>query len=218
MLRVCGVRVAYIPGRRVFLALMTFVLGQVALHLVYGDVTFLYSLHFFPPLLGIAAFGWFSPIRMLSFSAALIFLVAGGLSNLHQFRVATEMVQTLIGNSPPADGIIVITAGGDAYNGFPKFKLLADGQLIGTGEVRKAVDSISGKRFDELGIGKAAYLERFVFTVKDIEDVDAMEVEFVNDDWAGEGRSGDRNLFVAEISMNTIELHSDVSLVTTAKF
>ena len=210
--------VVYRPGRRVFLALSTFGLGQVALHLAYGDVIFLYALHFFPILLAIAAFGWFSPARLLSFFAALVFLVAGGLSNLQQFRAATEMAQVLIGNSPSGDGIVIVTAGGDAFEAFPKFRLLADGQLIGLGEVKNAVNSKAGKRFDKLGVGMARYLERFVFPIKDIEDVAALEVEFVNDDWAGEGRSGDRNLFVTEVSVNTVELHSDVSLVTTAKF
>jgi hypothetical protein len=64
----------------------------------------------------------------------------------------------------------------------------------------------------------APYLERFVFPVEDIEGVATLEVEFVNDDWAGEGQVGDRNLFVTSISVNTVELHSGVRLVTTANF
>ena len=205
-------------GRPVFFALATFLVGQVAMHLVYGDVTFLYSLHFFPALLGIAAFGWFSPARMVSLAAALLFLVAGAINNLQQFRAATEMAQTLVGNSPKADAIVVVTAGGDAYNGFPRFNLLADGQLIGSSDVTNAIDTTSGKRFDGLGAGKERYLERFVFTVPDILDTAAIEIEFLNDDWAGPSRLGDRNLFVADVSVSTVEKLTDVSLVTTAVF
>ena len=197
---------------------VTFVLGQMALHLVYGDVIFLYSLHFFPILLAIAAFGWFSPARLLSIVAALVFLVAGGLSNLQQFRAATEMAQVIIGNSPSAEGIVIVTAGGDALGGVPKFRLLADGQVIGLVKSRRRSIRRPANGSMSLEWEWPAYLERFVFPIEDIEDVAALEVEFVNDDWAGEGRSGDRNLFVTEVSVNTVELHSDVSLVTTAKF
>ena len=205
-------------GKPAFFALATFIVGQFAMHLVYGDVTFLYSLHFFPALLGIAAFGWFSPARMVSLAAALVFLVAGATSNLQQFCTATDIARTLVGNSPTADAIVVVTAGGDAYKGFPSFNLLADGQLIGSSDVTNAVDTTSGKRFDALGAGKGHYLERFVFAVPDILDTAAIEIEFLNDDWAGPDRLGDRNLFVAEVSVNTVEKHTDVSLVTTAIF
>jgi hypothetical protein len=210
--------IGYQPGRREFLALTTFVLGQMALHLIYGDVVFLYSLHVFPVLLAIAAFGWFSPARLVSIGAALVFLIAAGLSNYHQFRAATEMAKAIISDSPAAESFVIVSAGGDAYRGVPKFRLLADGRVVGYGEAKLAVNSLSGEWFDQLGLAMSPYLERFVFLVEDIEAVATLEVEFVNDDWAGEGQVGDRNLFVTSVSVNTVEFHSGVRLVTTADF
>ena len=44
--------------RAVALAVGSFALFQLAMHLVYGEITFLYALNFFPALLTLAAFGW----------------------------------------------------------------------------------------------------------------------------------------------------------------
>ena len=40
--------------------------------------------------------------------------------------------------------IIILTVAGDRYEGAPKFRVLADDKIIGTGEVSNAVDTATG--------------------------------------------------------------------------
>jgi len=82
--------------RAVFFGAGAFVAGQLALHLIYGEVTFLYVAHFFPAMVLIAAFSWFSPARLLAVVAAAIFIVAGGWANLIAFEEAAQMANTLV--------------------------------------------------------------------------------------------------------------------------
>jgi len=65
-------------------------LGQLALHLVYGDETFLYALHFIPLLLTIAAFSLLSRFRLLGLSLAMALAVSAGIHNHGQFQKAAN--------------------------------------------------------------------------------------------------------------------------------
>jgi len=57
--------------------LLLFLMGQLGMHLFYGDETFLYSLHFAPFLVILAAFGTLTRARRLSLMlAGLLLLVA----------------------------------------------------------------------------------------------------------------------------------------------
>ncbi|MDT8331984.1 hypothetical protein RQ831_13055 [Roseomonas gilardii] len=88
VLLACGVwgAILHRPGRAAAMAIGAFLLGQIALHLVYGEITFLYAADFFPALLALAAFAFFTPARRLAVVAALAFVILGGISNVTELR------------------------------------------------------------------------------------------------------------------------------------
>lgn len=85
--------------RAVALAAALYLAGQLCLHLVYGEVTFLYSAHFFPPMVLLAAFGWHTRLKPVVAGAAALFVVAGGLSNWAQFQAAVALTNALLRGS-----------------------------------------------------------------------------------------------------------------------
>ncbi len=56
-------------------------LGQLALHLVYGNETFLYSLHFLPLLIILAAFSVLTSTRLIALILAGILVICTGINN-----------------------------------------------------------------------------------------------------------------------------------------
>ena len=86
--------------RAAFAAVCAFLIGQCTLHAVYGSVTFLYAAHFFPALVMLAGFGWFSRLRVPAILAALVFAIFGGASNFHQFEAAARMANAIISLKP----------------------------------------------------------------------------------------------------------------------
>jgi len=64
-------------------------LGQLGLHLLYGDETFLYSLHWLPFLVLLAAMGAVSPHRRYVLAAVAVLIVGAGFNNFQQFTKAT---------------------------------------------------------------------------------------------------------------------------------
>ncbi len=82
--------------RAVFSPVALFVLSEVALHTVYGQITFLYSAHIVPALVFCASFGWFSKFRPIVITAGLAFVVLAGMHNLHQFQYAANMAADLL--------------------------------------------------------------------------------------------------------------------------
>lgn len=79
------------PKLRLFFLLM--VAGQFALHLVYGEETFLYALHILPFLMLTVAFTSLTRLRMVSLAlvSALILLVAA--NNSMQFGYASDFLK-----------------------------------------------------------------------------------------------------------------------------
>ena len=77
-----------IPLRAVSIPIGTYVLFQTLLHTVYGEITFLYAGNFFPALLVMTAFGYFTPLRKAVLGAAVIVAVFGGLNNQIKFQQA----------------------------------------------------------------------------------------------------------------------------------
>jgi hypothetical protein len=62
-------------------------LVQLLMHSIYGvEETFIYSLHFLPLLLTLAAFSLFTRLRPLSLLLATILIVSAGMNNQAQFR------------------------------------------------------------------------------------------------------------------------------------
>ena len=78
------------PVRTVALIL----LGQFALHQVYGgEETFLYSLHWIPFLVVVAAYSTMTRVRPLALALAGALLVCATVNNTHQFAVASAYTQ-----------------------------------------------------------------------------------------------------------------------------
>lgn len=72
--------------RRLRLLLLGTLAGQLALHLVYGDHTFLYALHWMPFLVIVAALSTLTRARPLALALCAALIVAMTLNNATQFR------------------------------------------------------------------------------------------------------------------------------------
>ncbi len=81
--------------RPVSIGLGGILLFNSLLHLVYGEVTFLYSAHFLPPLIMIAAFSWFTPARWLALGLAIVVIVCGGINNSHRLEDTIRSVNCI---------------------------------------------------------------------------------------------------------------------------
>lgn len=68
-------------------------LGQLVLHLIYGEETFLYALHFVPLLVVLAAFSTFTRVRPIALILAIVVLVTAAMNNYRVFQQATDFVQ-----------------------------------------------------------------------------------------------------------------------------
>ncbi len=98
---------------------------------------------------------------------------------------------------------VTIIAGGEAYDGLPRFRLLADGKTIGEADVDHALQPKNGKspldgrgpNLDTVG----SSLRKFSFTVPDGDKVSQYSIQFLNDAWGGAGSTLDRNLWVREV-------------------
>ena len=75
---------------RVVLALG--LIGLLAVHSLFGIETFLYSLHFIPLLVAVAALGTLTRARPLVLALAGILVVSAGVNNAQQFDKATKFV------------------------------------------------------------------------------------------------------------------------------
>jgi hypothetical protein len=77
---------------RLRVALGLTILGQLALHLVYGtDETFLYTLHFAPLLLLLAALSTLTPARSLALVLTGMLVVSAGINNMLQLNQAIDL-------------------------------------------------------------------------------------------------------------------------------
>ena len=68
-------------------------IGQYVLHLIYGTETFLYSLHFFPLLLTLAALSTLTSYRWLALSLGSVFIVSAAIHNNAMFERAVTLIQ-----------------------------------------------------------------------------------------------------------------------------
>lgn len=116
------------------------------------------------------------------------------------------------------DGTIGLRMTGEAFDGPPKFRLLADGQEVGVGDVTNAVDSAKGAKLDFGKDAKPPPSNIFIYKVPNIDSISRLEVEFTNDDWAGVGKPGDRNLYLLSLSVSTSRKVPNGSITTTHEF
>lgn len=66
-------------------------LGQLGLHTLYGDETFLYSLHFLPLLITVAALSTLTHLRVPAMAIALTLIPVAGANNWQQFHEAIAL-------------------------------------------------------------------------------------------------------------------------------
>lgn len=74
-------------------ALMLFF--QNALHIIYGEVTFLYSLNFLPLVLLVAGCAWFAPWRRASLALAGLTIIFGSINNERRLQQYTDLAGCL---------------------------------------------------------------------------------------------------------------------------
>lgn len=77
--------------------------GQLALHLVYGEETFLYSLHFIVPLMLLPAFATRTRLRPLALALIVLLIPTVAANNLQQFHRALETFTALQASVAPPD-------------------------------------------------------------------------------------------------------------------
>lgn len=70
-------------------------LGQLALHLVYGSETFSYAIHFAPLLIVLAAFGALTRARPIALVLTAVLVILAGINNGMQFEHAAKFVRQL---------------------------------------------------------------------------------------------------------------------------
>lgn len=124
-------------------------------------------------------------------------------------------------SSAPAhaeDAIVTVTLAGEAYDGPPKFRFIADNRIIGTAEIANALDTAKGERLRFQGGTTQSGTERFLFAVPDIETVSQLDIEFINDAWAGKDKPGDRNLYLLSLSLSTVRKTASGSVAATHDF
>ena len=78
--------------RALRLFLPAFLLGQIVLHLIFGNETFLYSPNFLPALIAMAALGSLTPLRRAVIPVALLLTVTNAINNGTQWRRATHFL------------------------------------------------------------------------------------------------------------------------------
>lgn len=68
------------------------ILGQLLMHSIYGaelEETFIYSLHFAPLLLAVAAFAALTPLRLVALALSGVLVISAGINNVSQFKQVT---------------------------------------------------------------------------------------------------------------------------------
>jgi len=69
-------------------------IGQLVLHLLYGEETFLYSLHFAPLLVLVGAFATTTCMRPIALALAVVLIGCGGANNIMRLFEATAFFQS----------------------------------------------------------------------------------------------------------------------------
>ncbi len=78
------------PGQRKVKIVLGFtIVGQLSLHLLYGEETFLYSLHWLPFLVLLAATGVHSTYRHYILATTIVLIIGVSINNYQQFTSVT---------------------------------------------------------------------------------------------------------------------------------
>jgi hypothetical protein len=125
--------------------------------------------------------------------------------------VASEAIEE---GRPLRVATIKILAGGEAYRGPPEFLLFADQKVIARVVVQTTVDPTT--IFTDKPSRVAAAMGYYIYSIPNIETVKTIGIEYVNDSWAGEGKLGDRNLWIKDVSVDGVTVPLE-QLVIQAK-
>jgi hypothetical protein len=80
-----------VARRAVTLPLLVFIVAQLCLYTVYGEIPFLYSANLLPIMVAVAAYSFLTPLRYYAFGAAALFIVLAGPYNYAQFKAAAKV-------------------------------------------------------------------------------------------------------------------------------
>jgi hypothetical protein len=69
------------------------ILGQLALHILYGEETFLYSLHFVPLLIVVAAASTLTSTRPYALALVALLLATTTINNAQVFQQVSQLAQ-----------------------------------------------------------------------------------------------------------------------------
>lgn len=83
------------PRRDVAFAALGFLLFHIVLHLIYGELVFLYAMHSVPSLAAVLAFALAGPWSRIAMVLALLFIVVGGPHNLARYHEVAELALLL---------------------------------------------------------------------------------------------------------------------------
>jgi len=219
----------YRPELRAFsLTLIAYLVGQMLLHLIYGDEPFLYSAHFMPAMIMVGAIGFLCPARVVTRGVALLFIITAAISNYANLQDALYRVYAGLHLSAPIKlaksdlgfvnrehtchvSRLTVTASGTSYQGPPVFKLIVDGKEIGEGIVYNARDN-SERPVEPEEVYRT--MEPQAFRYDSAERPKEIEVRFTNDQ-SSKGKTGDRNLFVKEIWVDSQQYMADLLEIGT---
>lgn len=70
-------------------------LAQFVLHLMFGDETFLFTLHFIPLFISLIALGTLTRNRLLILAMTSVLILSAGINNFQQFEKATDFLKTI---------------------------------------------------------------------------------------------------------------------------
>jgi outer membrane protein OmpA-like peptidoglycan-associated protein len=96
-----------------------------------------------------------------------------------------------------------LIVGGEAYDGPPRFEVTFNGEVLGEGIVRSAIDTVNAGRFAD-ATDKTPYVQSFEFSIPEylFEADGEVRVRLVNEAYGGDGSNRDRNLFLAAVAVN----------------
>lgn len=139
---------------------------------------------------------------------------------MNRFTIAvTAAAGTVLafGGAAFAESRLAIVMGGEAYDGPPRFEVLFDGQTLGEGVVETAIDTATAGRFADATV-KAPYLQTFEFAIPDavFNAGGEVRIRFLNEAYGGDGSNRDRNLYVATVAINGVEVPARAMITRSA--
>ncbi|MEO5759599.1 MAG: sulfatase-like hydrolase/transferase [Mesorhizobium sp.] len=96
-----------------------------------------------------------------------------------------------------------VDAAGTSFEGSPRFDILADGKPVGEAEV-SGLESTAITSEAIVAELKAAsnHVQPFRFDFGAVPNPQKIELRYANDHWAGQGKAGDRNLFIKSVKLD----------------